>query len=144
MTAATAPTKEPQDTLYDRLTFHLTYGYAPDRDFHPGFISGPDIPNAYNPTGIPSGGEWEMGDLAPDDDATDEQILASFFAAAVSEATHEALEWFKLDGTTVLDPHGEHEALIHGLAQQLGHDLLEFALPGLRADGRMPRPSEEA
>lgn len=116
---------QQKSPLINRLSFHLTYGYAPQRSLETDCITGPNIPNAYDPSGPLSSGEWDLGQTALPSSA--EQAFTVFFTAAINEAVHEALEWFRLDGRPVLDPHGEHEIAIHDLSQRLGEQLLALS-----------------
>lgn len=136
-------TQDPASGMYDRLSFHLTYGYAPDRTIGPGAILGPDIPNAYNPTGPYSPGEWDLGDQALATDAPDEEVLRVAFTSALNEAAHEALEWFRLDGKPLLDPHGLSSDAIHDVTQRMGEELLALALSEPDARERVARTGEE-
>lgn len=95
----------------ERASFQLTYRRAAAlRRFHRGGMSGPEIDCAFDPDGTGFGGYSTDDWWAPDDPADEAGITADewhgrFFALAMAEAAHEVMEWFKVDGHTVVNPH---------------------------------------
>lgn len=106
-------------TAAGRTSFQLSYRRSPEqRVFHRNGLTGPRIDCAFNPDGF-GAGDWEEPEAwaRPCDPDTDEPMgdptsvdewHAAFFDLAVAEAVHEACEWFKVDGRTVVDPHAPH------------------------------------
>lgn len=118
----------PEDERpYDRWSFDLTYDKAPEgsRAFHQWGMTGPEIPNAYqNPKSLPtSTSNWDSDVMDNGDD-----ILHHVLSCAVNEAVHEALEWLRLDGETLLDPHGTHEMEIFAAVSSLTSRLTSLAV----------------
>lgn len=114
-----------------RADFQLHYGRSSQlRSLEPdGIMQGDKIDNAYSSGGL-SSGEWYDNRLRSHSDDTplpsEDEVLAGFFAMAVNEAVHEALEWFRVDGAPALDPHGSAEATIQGLVDELALKLWEL------------------
>jgi hypothetical protein len=96
------------DAAAERCNFSLTYGRASQpRELYPGGMIGQPIDDVYHP-GEQSSGDWDHD--APDgyyDGAvlTEEDFIDHYAGMAISEAVHEALEWFRVDGKPWLDPH---------------------------------------
>lgn len=96
-----------------RCEFQLTYARSPvRREFSPGWLDGPDLPDAYREGGTTSGA-WMDGDSLYDGPATADGWIDRYAAMAVNEAVHESLEWMRVDGRPWLDPHGGSELLIY-------------------------------
>lgn len=124
-----------------RVDYRLTYdttGTA--RECHGHGISGPMIPNAYfdRPDWAPKNirtdadpmpalefgsGDWE-DPAHPANDAPEDDHISRWFQTAVREAMHEAMEWFWVDGSPYLNPHGEYETEIHDLSEEFTSRLL--------------------
>lgn len=124
-----------RDATLQRLSFQLTYARDTTRRFHAMGIVGADLPNSYQ-EGEMASGSWDQDGMA---DPTDERALvAEAFNAALGEAVHEALEWFKLDGQPLLDPHDRGvEDDVHAAVRDLTDALLFLA------EGRTLRLSDE-
>ena len=100
----------------ERTSFQLSYRRSAEpRVFHRNGLTGPRIDCAFDPDGF-GAGDWEEPEAwaRPTDPETEEPLEdpttvdewhAAFFAVAVAEAVHEACEWFKVDGRTVVNPH---------------------------------------
>lgn len=119
-----------------RCSFDLTYRRSDrPRQLTPGWMSGGDIDNAYRPDDKASG-EWIWEDDRPDvpSDPTVHQWETHFASMAISEAVHEALEWFRVDGKPWLDPHGDQEPRIYDSVRALVESLA-----ALRAREESPR-----
>jgi hypothetical protein len=99
-----------------RCDFQLTYDRALDRrEFGPGVLYGPLIPDACHSTEL-AAGDWE----SPDGEILTEKGWINRYASyAVQEGVHEALEWFRVDGRLWLDPHGPAENDIYRLVDEL-------------------------
>lgn len=107
----------------DRTTFQLHYSRAIIRRVFGQVGIGPseDLDNAYgNLEPVPS--DW-IHNADPGADASQEDWIECFLRAAVSEAVHEALEWFQVDGRAWLDPHGPMQQRVFDLTDQLGSAL---------------------
>lgn len=115
----------------ERVDYRLTYDRTDTpRRCHSAGINGPQLPNAYfgranskddsEPLGS---GDWEDPEH-PQDDAPQAVHIDRWFVTAVRESIHEALEWFWVDGETLLDPHGEDEDAIHKLSGSFAERLL--------------------
>lgn len=104
----------------DRTEYRLTFATTKPRDFYPGLITGPDIPDANGEGRSP--GDW-CGEEPPVESADIEQWLGHFAHMAVSEAVHEALEWLRVDGERWLDPHGPFELMIQSATDKLCKEL---------------------
>lgn len=124
-------TSSPLEAAAARVDFRLTYAKTSEPRSCIGFgIEGPDIPNAYygvegaaSASQETSSGEWY--DLAhPPQSAKEEDHIKAWFGSAVREAIHEALEWFKVDGAPLIDPHGRHEGAVNELSSSLVKELL--------------------
>ena len=88
-----------------RVTYRLSFKRnKTNRQFDGGVLRGDDIPNAYARTGM-APGDWCAE--FPDQD-TAPGYVREFFAAAVAEAMHEVMEWFREDGELMIDPHSPH------------------------------------
>lgn len=117
-----------------RCDFRLTYGAtAESRRLHGFGIESPDIPNAYwhmqgdgDGRSTTSPGDWEDPGH-PRDEAPEQEHIHRWFNSAVSEAVHEALEWFYVDGQPFLDPHGVHQNAINRLSEDFAARLAELA-----------------
>lgn len=109
-------------TAADRVNYRLTFAVTDPRETHEFGIAGPQIPNAYEPEKL-SSGDWDDPDFTLVV-ATEQEAIERWFMTAVREATHEALEWYRVDGDVFLDPHGEHENAIHTLSEKFATDLL--------------------
>ncbi|MBU8857711.1 MULTISPECIES: hypothetical protein [unclassified Micromonospora] len=108
-----------------RIAFQLTYARADiPRRFEPGELSGPDIPCAYGSVLAQSGG-WEVPEDCGAPGRTEAEWVDRFASYAVAEATHEALEWFRVDGRPWLDPHGRAAKQIHAAVDELCDKLAE-------------------
>lgn len=121
-----------------RVDYRLTYGCTPSsREVHGGGIDGPSLPNSYwhmrggdqpgntNPDYSSPGGSGEWCDPEhPSNDAPEADHIARWFETAIREAAHEAMEWFWVDGEPFLDPHGDHEAVIHDLSGEFAAQLI--------------------
>lgn len=94
------------------------------RAFHEGGITGEQITNAYN-TSEKGSGEW-VQPTHPDWDDPHYDWLAHFFRCAINEGVHEVLEWFRLDGRPMLDPHGDRDTAIYRLVDELADKLYEL------------------
>lgn len=114
-----------------RFSFQLTYGRSPvPRRFSVDGISGPQIDNAYEPhererSDDTAPGDWDSGEWGGTE-YPEEEWRAHFFNWAISEAVHEALEWFREDGKILLDPHGPAELKIHDLCSRFASELLDL------------------
>lgn len=100
--------------LAARTEYQLSYHRAPKRrEFHEWGLDGPLIDNAYTDpdSDHEASGDWDDPELLHSP-LTEQGVFARFFSMAVNEAVHEALEWFRIDGQIVLDPHGQHESTI--------------------------------
>ena len=95
-----------------RTSCQIRYGRSPvERRFHEFGISGSGpLDSAIEPGKICElGSEWAV-DFADEAQAagfddTSVDWVAAMFSATVIEATHEALEWFQVDGERYIDPH---------------------------------------
>lgn len=119
-----------------RCDFHLTYDRAADRrEFGPGVLYGPLIPDAFQP-GEQAAGDWES---PADGDSllTENGWIERYASYAVQEAVPEALEWFWVDGWPWLDPHGLADNDICRLVDKLVDDLarLRAAQDASKRDG---------
>ena len=113
-----------------RVDYRLNYGCTDEpRRCHAFGIDGPDIPDAYEP-GKTASGNWEIGYFVG------EEPIRDWFGAAIREAIHEALEWFKVDGRPLLNPHGKHETRVHELSGELVDKLLNL-VPAERTKPRV-------
>ena len=120
---------EPWEAHVKRVEFRLTYDRCDSREFSPDGLFGPRIPDAYGRPGENAPGEWFSGDaLNPEDGTiTDRQWFAHWAQMAVNEAIHEALEWYRVDGTPWLDPHGSCERAIYAETAKLCRKLADMA-----------------
>lgn len=113
------------DDAAERVRFDLTYRRERGRRlFQPSGLSGHDIHNAYRRGGW-SNGEWSAEFPDWDDDSVD--WVREFFTVAISEAVHEALEWFRVDGAPLLDPHWKHEETLMQMSAEFAHALYALA-----------------
>lgn len=112
------------DDLYSRWSFDLTYGRAPEgsRAFHQWGMTGPDIPNTYQDSAPTSTSNWDSDIMDSGDD-----IFTHVMSCAIQEAVHEALEWLRLDGEVLLDPHGTHEYEIFATVAEMLSKLTPLA-----------------
>jgi len=121
--------KSTHERAAARCEFQLTYARSPvRREFGPGWLSGPNIANAYRPGGT-SPGEWlDPSDefMADDPDLVEGDWIAKYAGYAIQEVVHEALEWFRVDGAPWLDPHGRHDDLIYAAVGELIAKLEEI------------------
>jgi hypothetical protein len=133
--AETIEARMPDQALIEacaaRTSFQLTYSRAKtERYFHDDGISGDNIDDALGSGTAP--GEWSNGGalirwMADDPELTEDRVLRQFFTDALSEAIHEALEWFRIDGKTALNPHdGLVETAIYERCSQFAADLWEL------------------
>lgn len=88
--------------VISRLSFELSYTREPSRRISYTGIDGPAIDDSVVP-GRQSTGVWSQDSIG--EQRSERGIVNEAFNAALNEAVHEALEWFKLDGTPLLDPH---------------------------------------
>lgn len=121
----------------ERVRYTLSFQRVPPRLLHEGGISGPPIPCAYEGTpdlneesgthqAHETDGDW-IGDSGQTDDTDSSSKWIEFwFRCAIDEAVHEALEHFHVDGDTLLDPHGHHEAYVFAATAALGDRLMEL------------------
>lgn len=116
-----------RESDYARMSFGLSYRYEPGRRIWAGGIDGKNIPNAYRPTSREHG--RQSGDWCAEISDYDNDPYLHAFSAAVCEAIHEALEWFKVDGKVLLDPHGQHELAIANHANAVARALFALADP---------------
>lgn len=87
-----------------RVEYPLTFDVlGTSRRFSDTTLSGPDLINTHDPSTTSSGLWSDFDDPRTDDTAG---WIDKFAAMALSEAVHEALEWFRVDGQQYLDPHG--------------------------------------
>lgn len=114
------------DELYSRWSYGLTFARANEgeRKFHPFGMTGPHIPNSYQnkKSGPLSNGSWDQDIMDSGDN-----VLCHVVSCVVNEAVHEALEWLRLDGEVLLDPHGMYETRIYNATHQLAAELTEIA-----------------
>lgn len=108
----------------DRFWYGLTFARG-DRTIAPFGIDGPEIPNARHDLG--SWSKQSPGDWSSEIDDSGDDALAHVIRCAVQEAVHEALEWLRLDGKQILNPHGEHEVRIFNLVDELVDGLWSLA-----------------
>lgn len=116
------------DQIAERITYRLTFDATGPRAMGPCYLEGPGIPDAYNPDAI-SSGDWchEDGPALDDPAVNEHDWLTHYLSMAIGEAVHEALEWFQVDGKPWVDPHGEHDALIARLSNELADKLASLA-----------------
>ena len=115
------------DEAADRVSFQLTYRrHRTKRRFTSDGITSEQIADAYR-RGRYSPGEWIHG--FPSNWEADEGWVQWFFRAAISEAVHEALEWFQVDGEPLVNPHGamKREAAIFGICERFADELYALA-----------------
>ena len=112
------------DEAAERVSFDLTFRRSPEpRVFEPVGIDGCRLDCA-DEAGKTASGYWSHDwNLEWDVPAEFWMWVRSFFGAAVAEAMHEALEWFKVDGETFLDPHGPAEVFFYGLVDEFAEKL---------------------
>lgn len=117
----------PADLAYDQYDYRLTFAETEHpRRFEPHehrlsvTMIGSMIPNSYRH------GEWAPGDWMEDADP-DDDTLGVVLRAAVGEAVHEALEWLKVGGRPVLDPHGPAEGAVMDAVHALANELARLA-----------------
>lgn len=109
-----------------RIDFQLTYARSEQaREFTPGWLSGPQIADAFRP-GSTASGEWSNPDDEARADLTEDEWIERFASYAINEAIHEALEWFQVDGRPWLSPHGKSEDMIYVLTNRLCAELAEL------------------
>ena len=97
----------------DRVSFDLHFKRADKpRKFGRGELTGGEIDDAFAPPGQKSAGYWECPHFMDMEDVNENAWLQEFFAVAVTEAVHEALEWFRIDGKLMINPHGKNENAI--------------------------------
>lgn len=112
------------DDHYGRLSYGLTYTYE-ERTFDFVGMYGPDIPNAYNPA---DPDDTTPGEWCHDVSDCDNDPVYHVLSMAVYEAIHEALEWTRLDGEILLDPHDRKwENDILALSGDVSAKLFELA-----------------
>jgi hypothetical protein len=118
---------DPAARAASRVSFQLTYARANDpRVFSAGWLSGPDIPDAYGDA-EDTPGEWDGGDAFRDTSQfTEPEWIDRYAGYAINEAIHEALEWLRVDGRCWLDPHGPAEDFIYIQADTLVKKLAEL------------------
>lgn len=111
-------------------TFTLTYSKV-ERGLTAGGLNGPDLPCAYpdspdhDAATCRAFGGWS-GCFEGDSEKPSEWI-GFWLACAVSEAVHEALEHFHVDGKPLLDPHGDAEVGVWNATAELAEKLIEMA-----------------
>lgn len=113
------------DEIFERLSYELTFARASEPRFIADWgIMGPDLDNSYGTSGTRTkqDGEW-VRDLSYDDDDPVRHVLA----CAVHECVHEALEWARLNGRPILNPHGPAEARVNEAVDVLVRRLFELA-----------------
>ncbi len=109
-----------------RCEFQLTYARSPvRREFSPGWLDGPDLPDAYREDETASGA-WMDGDALYDGPTTANGWIDRYAAMAINEVVHEGLEWMRVDGRPWLDPHGASERLIYEAVNELCMRLAEL------------------
>jgi hypothetical protein len=113
---------------FSRLTFDLSYKREKGRRIWSGGIEGRDIVDAYK-VSQRAPGEWagEAADMGYDP-------VLHVLRCGVNEAVHEALEWARLDGRPILDPHGYWEGDIFALVDDLVGSLFDLAIKEAAAD----------
>jgi hypothetical protein len=120
------PSEDAAQRASARVEFQLTYARCESRrEIEPGRLSGPEIADAYR-TGEKAPGDWEDGDDARYVDYDEDGWINRYASYAVTEAIHEALEWFRVDGKPWLNPHGLAENRIYKLTNKLCADLAEL------------------
>ncbi len=101
-----------QERASNRVTYDLSFKRAETpRQFDSYELAGDQIDDAYAPPGKKSYGGWSCPHFS-EIDGNEEAWLQEFFCVAVTEAVHEALEWFRIDGRLVMNPHGKNETAI--------------------------------
>lgn len=114
-----------------RVDYRLTFAETPEpRVVHTYGMDGPDIPNAYKhaDSATTGSGGWDDPDMFYDactvPNYTEQDAIERWFVTAVREAMHEAMEWFRVDGKILLDPHGDNEDKIHTISEDAAKALL--------------------
>ncbi len=95
-----------------RVSYNLSYKRSETpRRFDMYELTGDELDDAYAAPGKKSTGAWACPHF-PSLDGNEEAWVQEYFCVAVTEAVHEALEWFRVDGRLVMNPHGKNEAAI--------------------------------
>jgi hypothetical protein len=124
MTATQVGFPDSIEALNERVDYRLTFAPtdAPRR-WCWDMLDGPDLPNARPEAKHPSPGTWttEFDDYGP------KYAHQFVLEAVIGEAIHEALEWLRVDGDLLIDPHrhdGDSSA-VHRAASAAVSVLLE-------------------
>ncbi len=106
-----------------RVAFQLTYARATNpRTVNYDAIDGDPIPNAYG-SGMQLN-EWYDGDQPTE--PTVDAWIDKYAHMAISEAVHEALEWFRVDGKPWIDPHAHLERAVQEEVREMCTRLAEL------------------
>lgn len=94
------------EALNERVSYRLSFTPTPEpRTWHWDMLDGPRLPNAYGRGTSPGSWEIELSEY--------KDLLEGVLTAVISEAIHEALEWLRLDGEILVDPHSsEHSNVV--------------------------------
>lgn len=113
-----------------RVSFALAYARTGPREFSAQEMDGPMVPNAYG-----DGEQWILWVDGDDpDEISEDGFVDKFARMAISEAVHEALEWFRVDGEPWLDPHSMvAEAEVLELSRRFAADLAALRKRSLSA-----------
>jgi hypothetical protein len=128
-------TIEESEPILDRFWYGLSFKQG-ERKITCFGIDGEDIPNAADIGGRPSIGNWS-GELDAGED-----VFERVIGWVVEEAIHEALEWLRLDGEVLLDPHGVYKPEIWTASQAAVRPIVAAAR--LAYAERMDSASPEA
>jgi len=102
-----------QRAASDRVSYDLHFKRAETpRVFDVYELTGDDIDDAFNPPGERSAGSWDCPHFFSMMDMNENAWFQEFFSVAVTEAVHESLEWFRVDGRLVINPHGKNQDAI--------------------------------
>lgn len=119
----------------ERVSYDLSFKRAETpRKFREYELTGDDLDDAFSPAGQKSTGHWECPHFMEGDARPPEDWFREFFKVAITEAVHEAMEWFRIDGRLVINPHGKNEMKIFEVSDRFGEELWDrFAADRVKA-----------